>query len=215
MKTDVHNLGREVVGIMDLPDPIFNRAWNPALVHQVLTVFLGNRQVPYASTKGRGDVRGGGKKPWRQKGTGRARQGSIRSPLWRGGGVSHGPATEKNFSRRVNKKMRQIALFSLLSKKMREGEVVVVDSLKSENAKTRAMAEALSNLLGNKPNALLIASDGSKIIHRLVSNIPHVDAISARSLNVYDILKHKNLVLDREAILTLLKHYRAVNNSTI
>lgn len=208
MKVNVHNVKNEVVESVELPERIWNAQWNPDLVHQALLVFSQNRQAPYAYALGRGDIRGGGRKPWRQKGTGRARQGSIRSPLWKGGGVSHGPKAEKNLARRINKKMKRLALFSLLSKKQKDGEMRIVDSLESPDGKTRAMASRIAALLGARPNALVVGGDGKAALRRALANIPGVDAISARSLNVYDILRHRYLVFDRGAVEVLEKHYK-------
>src|SRR5579862_9363905 len=120
MKADVYNLKDEVVGSVELPENVFGARWNAALIKQVLDSQLANRRSPWAHVKERGEVRGGGKKPWRQKGTGRARHGSTRSPLWVGGGVSHGPSKDRDYSEKVNKKMKRAALFSVLSKKFHD-----------------------------------------------------------------------------------------------
>src|SRR5581483_12233223 len=125
MKTDLYNLRNEKVGTAELPDAVFGARWNAAVVKQVLDAQLANRRRPWAHTKDRSDVQGGGKKPWRQKGTGRARHGSIRSPLWVGGGVSHGPRNERDYSQKVNKKMKRAALFVALSRKMKDDEIKV------------------------------------------------------------------------------------------
>src|SRR5437868_4100503 len=137
MKADVYNLNNEVVGTVELPENIFGARWNSVLVKQVLEAQLANRRIPWAHTKSRGEVRGGGKKPWRQKGTGRARHGSTRSPLWVGGGVTHGPRNDKNFERKVNAKMKAKALYTILSRKLKDGEVVFIDSLSLSQPKAK------------------------------------------------------------------------------
>src|SRR5258708_29946620 len=121
MQTDLYNLKNEKIGTIDLPDKIFAAKWNAVLVKQVLDAQAANRRVPWAHAKFRGEVRGGGRKPWRQKGTGRARHGSTRSPLWVGGGKAHGPRNERDYSQKVNKKMKRGALFAALSRKVKEG----------------------------------------------------------------------------------------------
>src|SRR3989339_233673 len=129
MKTQVYNLKGEKVGDIELSDKIFARDWNPDLVHQVMLAQAANRRHPWAHTKNRGEVRGGGIKPWKQKHTGRARHGSIRSPIWRGGGVTHGPRNEKNYSRTIPRGMRVKALFMALSDKVVDGKFIVLETL--------------------------------------------------------------------------------------
>src|SRR5271156_592944 len=137
MNADVYNLQNEKVGTMELPAEVFGTKWSPTLVKQVLEAQLANARSPWAHTKGRGEVRGGGKKPWAQKGTGRARHGSTRSPIWVGGGKAHGPRKERDYSQKVNKKMKRVALFSALSKKVKDGEFKVFESLVLSAPKTK------------------------------------------------------------------------------
>ena len=137
MKADVYNLKNEVVGTMELPAEVFGTKWNATLVQQVLEAQLANARQPWAHVKDRSEVRGGGKKPWRQKGTGRARHGSTRSPIWVGGGKAHGPRNDKDYSQKVNKKMKRVALFSVLSKKAKDGEVKVFDTLVVRGAENK------------------------------------------------------------------------------
>jgi len=143
MKAELYDNSAKVKGDIDLPDRVFAAKWNPDLVKQALDAQLANSREPLAHAKGRGEVRGGGKKPWRQKGTGRARHGSIRSPIWRGGGVAHGPTNEKIFAVKINKKMKQAAIFSALSKKLADGELKVVESLAISEPKTKLAAKAI------------------------------------------------------------------------
>jgi len=214
MKVDLFNQKNEKIGQVDLPDNIFRVRWNPALVHQALIAQMSNRRQAWAHTKDRSEVRGGGRKPWRQKGTGRARHGSIRSPLWIGGGVTFGPRKEKDYSKKINKKMRQKAVFSVLSKKLQDDGLKIVDSLKIETLKTKVMAEILKNLIKKPFNALIIPSSDQSKIKKIVSNIKNINVISPLSLNVYDLLRYKNIILEKEAIKEIEKHYNKTNNAT-
>ena len=208
MKADVLNQQNKKVEEIDLPDGIFNVKWNSDLVHQALTAQLANRRENLAHAKDRSEVRGGGKKPWRQKGTGRARHGSSRSPIWRGGGATHGPLKERVFAKKINKKMNRLAIFSILSKKLENREIKIVDSIKPESPKTKIMISLLKNLVDSKkPKALLIASSGNKKINQAVSNIKGISAIASKSLNVYDLLKNKNVILEKDAVEEIKNHY--------
>ncbi|MEK7624260.1 MAG: 50S ribosomal protein L4 [Patescibacteria group bacterium] len=208
MKTDLFNQKNEKTGTIDLPDAIFDVKWNPDLVHQALTVQMANRRKVLADTKDRGEVRGGGKKPWRQKGTGRARHGSIRSPLWKGGGVTFGPLKERNFSRKINKKMKQLAIFGIFSKKLNEQEIKIVDTLKLEDRKTKNLANLIKNFISPKESLLLIPAKENKNIYLAARNLAKAGALSPESLNVYDLLKYQKIILDQEAIETIIKHYK-------
>ena len=210
MKVDVFDQQNNKVDTIDLPDRIFKVKWNPDLVHQTLIVQMSNKHEPWAHTKDRSEVRGGGRKPWRQKGTGRARHGSIRSPLWKGGGVTFGPRKEKKYSRKINKKMKQKAIFSVLSKKLQDGELKIIDSLKLQASKTKAIAEILKAFLKKPFNALIIPAADRPEIKRAASNIKNIDVISPLSLNVYDLLKYKNIILEKKAIEEIEKHYHKI-----
>jgi len=207
MKADIFNQQNNKVDEIELPDKIFTVKWNPNLVHQALMIQLANRREPIAHAKGRGEVRGGGKKPWRQKGTGRSRHGSIRSPIWIGGGVTHGPTKERKFGGKINKKANRLAIFSILSKKLENKEFKLIDDLKIEPAKSKNAVMFLKKIFGDKPNALLIASTDNQKIKRLVSNIKNIDAIGAKSLNIYDLLKYKNILSEKKAMEEISKHY--------
>ncbi len=145
MKADVINLKNEKVGEIDLPEEVFGEKWRPILVKQVLDAQISNRRKPLAHAKNRAEVSGGGRKPWRQKGTGRARHGSIRSPIWIGGGKAHGPTKDKNYEKKINKKQRKVATLSVLSKKFKDGEIKFFDSLNIESPKTKLIV--IGNLL--------------------------------------------------------------------
>lgn len=208
MIADIFNQQNKKVDTIDLPDRIFNAKWNPDLVHQVLQAQIANSRQNLAHAKTRAEVRGGGRKPWRQKGTGRARHGSTRSPIWIGGGATHGPLKERNFKKKINKKMKQAAVFSALSKKVKDGELKIVDSLKLTDFKTKELFKILKSILGSRPNVMLIPSSASKNIGRAISNIEKADAVSPLSLNVYDLLKRKNIIAEKEAINEIEKHYQ-------
>jgi len=214
MNADVYNLKNEKVGTLELPEGVFGAKWNPILIKQVLNAQAANARSPWAHAKGRGEVRGGGKKPWRQKGTGRARHGSIRSPLWVGGGKSHGPRKERDYSQSINKKMKRAALFSVLSRKAKDGEVRVFDTLAIEAPKTKVLASTLNAILNMKKNAkrydvLLVGDHANKNLFRASSNLEKAKAIDPTSLNVFDVLNHKNLFIEKEAVAAIAKHYKA------
>ena len=208
MKADLCNQKNEKIGTVDLPDDIFNVKWNPDLVHQVLTVQLANRRKILADTKDRSEVRGGGRKPWRQKGTGRARHGSIRSPLWKGGGVTFGPLKERNFSRKINKKMKELAILGVISKKLADQEIKIIDTLNLENHKTKNLAELVKKFISLKESVLLIPAKENKNIYSAGRNLVKVGVINPESLNVYDLLKYQKILLDKEAIEVIVKHYQ-------
>ncbi len=196
---------------MELPDGVFGVKWNADLVHQVAVSYAANARAGTAHTKNRGDVSGGGKKPWRQKGTGRARHGSIRSPIWKGGGVSHGPNKEKNYTKKINKKMAKKALYTVLSAKARDQEVIVMDDMRFPDAKTKNAALLFKRLSGNdafakiiKGNGALVALAGKDNSARCaLRNLPYVAVDEVRNVNAYMLLQHKFLVLPKEAIALL------------
>lgn len=218
MKVDLYNQTGEVISQVDLPDEIFGLKINENLLHQAVIAQLGNARQVLAHTKDRSEVRGGGKKPWRQKGTGRARHGSIRSPLWKGGGVTFGPTKERNFSKSINKKMKRKALFMALSGKAADRQLMVVDKLNIEKPKTKLMDGMIKNLslkmsgykaFKHKRDSLILVLPGlNKEIERSVRNLNYVKALSAKSLNVLDILNNKYLLLVQEAVPVIKTHYR-------
>jgi large subunit ribosomal protein L4 len=213
MKADVYNLMNELVGTMELPSTIFDAKWNSILVQQVLEAQLANARQPWAHALQRDEVRGGGKKPWRQKGTGRARHGSTRSPIWVGGGKAHGPRNDRDYSQKVNKKMKRVALFAVLSKKAKDGEIKIFDTLVMEAPKTKALASSLKVILtprkGDKRfNVLLVSENSNKNLFRATSNLQKTKTIDAGSLNIHDIINHKNLFIDKSVVATIEKHYK-------
>ncbi len=204
MKSPVYNLEGKVVSEIDLPEPLFNRQWNDDLVHQVMVSQLANRRSPWAHAKGRGEVRGGGRKPWKQKHTGRARHGSIRSPIWKGGGASHGPVKERSFAVKINKKMLRAALSTVLSKRLRDGELKVVEAFPAATGKTKELAKSLK-VLAPRLNALLVPGMENKLIYRASGNLPNIKTLAPNSLNVYDVLRYKQIIIDKSAIPALTK----------
>ena len=213
MKVDIYNLKNEKVGTTELPDAVFGVPWKPALVQQVLLAQQANRRRPWAHAKDRSEVSGGGKKPWRQKGTGRARHGSTRSPIWRHGGKAHGPRNERDYTQKVNVKMKRLALLSTLSRKTKDGGLKVIDHLAAPEPKTRTIAAQMATLVarpkhGKRYDALLVPASGEKNIFRAARNLTKMKVLGPESLNVYDVMNHKYLLLDREAVAFIEKHYR-------
>jgi large subunit ribosomal protein L4 len=206
MKISVYNQVNQMVKEIDLPEAIYNVRFNSDLVHQAVLVYLANRREKWAHTKDRGEVSGGGKKPWRQKGTGRARHGSIRSPLWKGGGVTFGPRNEKNFTRKINKKMKRLALFSVLSMKIRDNELKVIDQF-SGLEKAKDWYKILQNLVDLRSKSLLVMASSNNIKKR-VGNIKNIDAISSHSLNVYDLLRNRNILIEEKALEEIESYYK-------
>jgi len=190
--TDVYNMDGQKVSQIDLHEGIFNVPVKPHVLHEVVRMQLNSWRAGTAATKSRAEVRGGGKKPFRQKGTGRARAGSRTSPLWRGGGIIFGPQP-RSYAYKVSKKLRRLALRMALSSKFRENTLKVVDQLKMDSIKTKRFVEIM-NALGVK-NALVVM-DGKNVAVELSSrNVPSAKVLRCEGLNVYDILKFKNLVL--------------------
>lgn len=195
-KVDVLNVKGEKVEEINLSDDIFGIEPNEAVVHQVVVALLANKRQGTQSAKTRAEVRGGGRKPWKQKGTGRARAGSIRSPLWKGGGIIFAPKP-RDYSQKVNKKMRRLAMKSVLSSKVLDNELVVLDSLNFDAPKTKEMVQVLNNI--NTKKALVVIADNNESIYKSARNIPGVALATVDTLNVYDMLKYYNLVLTKEA----------------
>jgi len=204
MLANTYNQNGEKIGQMKLPSEIFDIEINPDLVYQVTVSQMANLRKTIAHTKTRGEVSGGGRKPWRQKGTGRARHGSIRSPIWRHGGVAFGPRKEKIFKKEIPKKMRRKALLMILSAKAKENLLILLDSLKIEKAKTKLMAKIIDNLkkkIKDFKGSLLIAlPQKDETLYRAGRNIPDVGIVEARNLNALDLLSFKYLLMPKETI---------------
>jgi len=205
MDAKVYNIQGKEAGKVQLPEGVFGMKWNADLVHQVVTAMQANARTPIAHTKDRSEVSGTGKKPWKQKGTGNARHGSRRSPIWRTGGVAHGPRNEKSYTQKINKKMRTKALYTVLSKKLSDGEVLFVDSFafdapKAKDAKqafeSLAKIKGFEQLASKRKNAALIASTGAtENTVKSVRNFGNVTIEEVRNLNPVEITRYKYLVL--------------------
>jgi large subunit ribosomal protein L4 len=206
-KLPVYNLKGEKIKEIELPE-VFVYKFNEPLVHQVLRWHLNKTHYSFAHTKTRAEVRGGGRKPWPQKGTGRARHGSIRSPLWKGGGVTFGPRNEKKYEFKIPKKMRINALRSLLFKKIKDNEVMVFDELNSLGKKTKEINNFLENILGKKKKKSVTIALCSRDLIKSCRNIEGVFATEVRNLNLKDLLNHKYLFLDLCGIEILEKRFK-------
>ena len=202
---DVYNVEGKKVSSVDLKEEIFGIEPNEAVVHSVLVNFLANQRQGTQSTKTRAEVRGGGRKPWRQKGTGRARQGSIRAPQWIKGGIALGPKP-RSYKYTVNKKERRLAIKSLLSSKVLENELTVVDALKFDEIKTKQMINALTKLkLEGK--TLIVLPEKNENVQKSARNIEGVKTSLVNTINVYDLLKYKNLVITLDTVKKLEEVY--------
>lgn len=202
---DTLNKDNKKVGKTELPDDIFGVKVNKGLLHEVVRNHLANKRQGTAYTKTRGLVRGGGRKPYRQKGTGRARAGSIRSPLWKGGGTVFGPQP-RDYSYRLPKKAKWIALSSALAAKFADGEITVLDDLSISEPKTKAV-QGLLESLGLQNNVLMIVPEKNEALELASRNIPTVDVVRVNELNVYAILSHEKLLIAKEAVEKMKEAY--------
>lgn len=200
MKALVYNQQGEKVSEALLPKDIFGVEMNQDLVYQVVVSQTANRRRNIAHTKDRGDVSGGGKKPWRQKGTGRARHGSTRSPIWRHGGVTFGPTKNRNFKQKINTKVRRAALFMVLSAKAQKDQVILLEDLKLEKPKTKLMAEILQKLPVKQESALIALPGSQKDVILAARNLAKTKTLPASDLNALDLLNFKYLVMPKDSI---------------
>lgn len=208
MQVAVYNQSGEKVGTVDLSNSMFGLKWNADLVRQVVLGQEANQRPKIAHAKDRSEVRGGGKKPWRQKGTGRARHGSIRSPIWRGGGVTHGPRKEKVFAKKVNKKMARGAFYTVLSAKARDGEIVVLENLKFPEPKTKFAAKVFENLarINNFKNlkkgngVLVVLAEKENLARRAMRNLSFAGVEEARNLNAHKVLQYKYILFSKNVV---------------
>ena len=194
----VYNMKGAVVGEMELSDSVFGAEYNESLIHQAVVTRLANERQGTKSTLTRSEVRGGGIKPWRQKGTGRARQGSIRAPQWYHGGIVFAPKP-RDYSYTLNKKVKRLALKSVLSAKASEENVVVIDEIKMDSIKTKTFKTFL-NAVGADCKALVVTAENNEVVVKSAANIPGVQVAFANVINVYDILNAKKLVVDKAAL---------------
>ncbi len=205
MEAKVYSQEGKEVGNIALPQSVFGVAWNADLVHEVVVGMQANARTSSAHTKGRGEVSGGGKKPWKQKGTGRARHGSSRSPMWVGGGVSHGPRNEKDYSVKINKKVRAKALATVLSKKQGDAEIIFLDALALEVPKTaigKAVIKALAQGTGQaslatkrKNAAVVVLPSRHEATEKSFRNFGNIEVVQAKDINPVDLLTYKYVVM--------------------
>lgn len=200
----VYNMEGKEVGTLELNDAVFGVEINEHLVHLAVVRQLANKRQGTQSTKGRSEVRGGGRKPWRQKGTGHARQGSIRAAQWTGGGVIFGP-TPRDYDVKINKKERRAALKSALTAKVQDQKFIVVDSLDLAEIKTKEMQRVLTNLKADK--ALVVTAEDNKNVVLSARNIADVQTATPNTINVYDIMKHNTVVVTKDAVASIEEVY--------
>ena len=205
MEMKVVNSSGKKVGTIELNAAVFEQEYNAALIHQVVVAQLANKRQGTKSTLTRAEVRGGGIKPWRQKGTGRARQGSIRAPQWIKGGVVFAPKP-RDFSQKINQKMKVAALKSTLSQKVRDDEIIVINEIKAENGKTKEIATVLKNLKMEK-RVLLVVGERDELVIRACRNIENVTLINASLINVYDVVANANCIMTKDAIKKIEEVY--------
>lgn len=194
---DVYNTSRDVVGQLELPEEIFGVLVKPHVMHEVVLYQLAKRRAGTAKTKGRSEISGGGKKPWRQKGSGRARAGTSRSPLWRGGGTIHGPQP-RSYDMKVPKKVRRLALKMALSQKVLERELTVLDRLELERIKTKDFVSILNRFEFGK--TLIVIPQKDETIEKSARNIPNVKVLRSEGLNVYDLLNYQDILTTQETV---------------
>ena len=204
-KVDVYDIKGKKVSDVELADSVFGIEPNEAVVHSVLVNYLANQRQGTQSTKTRAEVRGGGKKPWRQKGTGRARQGSIRAPQWIKGGIALGPKP-RSYKYTVNKKERRLAIKSILSSKVLEKELTVVEKLELKEIKTKTMVKALADLKV-EGKTLIVLPENNQNVLMSSRNIEGVKTITANNINVFDLLKYTNLILPVDTVKKLEEVY--------
>ena len=200
----LYNMDGKEIGTVELNEKVFGVEANPAVVHEVVKNYLANQRQGTQSTKTRAEVRGGGIKPWRQKGTGRARQGSIRSPQWIHGGIALGPKP-RDYRYSINKKMKLVALKSALSSKVADSKIFVIDTLALDEIKTKKVVDLLGNVGATK--ALIVTSELNENVYKSARNIEDVKASYVGELNVYELLKYDSLVISQDAVKKLEEVY--------
>ena len=206
MNVKVLNISGEEVGTLKLSDEVFKQEYNEGLIHQVVVAYLANLRQGTKSTLTRSEVRGHAKKPWRQKHTGHARQGSTKGPQWRGGGIVFAPKP-RDFSKKVNKEAKRTAFKSAISTKLQNQEVIVVDKLNIEDAKTKLMANVLKNLKIDK-SVVFVTKEKDELVMRASNNLPNVEVTNASVVNIYDIVSNDKVVLTQDAAKYLEEAYK-------
>jgi len=207
-KVKVYNIEGKVVAEEELNSKFFDVKIKPSVIQLVVEAQLANSRKVIAHAKGRSEVRGGGKKPWRQKGTGRARHGSIRSPLWKGGGVTFGPTKERNFAKAVNKKVKQKALRMVLADKLNHEHLILLDELALNSPKTKMLAGVLAKLPLQNKSTLIALDKKSENVIRSAKNLSRAQTLPAYSLNVVDLLKFEYLLMPVKAMKKIIERYQ-------
>ena len=208
MKIEVYNQKGEVIEEVNLSQEIFGLNFNQDLVYQVYKSLLSNQRKPLAFTKDRSEVRGGGKKPWAQKGTGRARHGSIRSPIWKGGGVTFGPRQkEENWKKKVNKKMKTASVKIILSQKLKDKEIKIIDKFEPREIKTKEFFNVLKQIFKTDitKSILVLLDNKEQTLKRVFKNIPKVEIANVSDVNILNLLNNKFVILSKDALATLEK----------
>lgn len=201
-----NNQGKEVKKI-EVPVSVFDVVLKPVVVKQVVVAIQANQRIPYAHTKDRSEVRGGGRKPWKQKGTGRARHGSSRSPIWIGGGVTFGPRNDRNFSKKLNKKVRRLAIKMLLSDKARHNELIVLDDFGINTPKTKDLITLLQMLPGTKKRVLILTDSAHEAIKQSVKNIPKTQVCVATDVNAELLTRYDTIVVSEPALEKIISTF--------
>lgn len=208
---DLYNMqGKKSGKKIELPEEVFATEVNPDLIHQVIRAKQLRRHQNTAHAKGRGDVKGGGRKPWRQKGTGRARHGSIRSPIWRGGGVTFGPTKERNYKKKINKKAKRKALSMVLSSKREQGMIFFISDLSIKEPKTKEMKKFLENMQLFEESVLFVLPEVERNIILSARNLQGVETMQAKDINPLDLMCYKYLIIPQESLEVIKKRF-AVN----
>ena len=205
-KTSIYNYQGQSVGQMELPDRLFAVTPDPALVHEAVIAQRANARQAIAATQTKGMVHGGGKKPWKQKGTGRARQGSIRSPQWKGGGVVFGPSSERNFSLKMNRKAKRKALSMVLTDKLMREKLIVLETIMKEPVKTKTFLAMMQKLPVDR-TTLMVLGGSDPVAVRMARNLPSVKVVTVNSLNMLDLLTYRSVVFLKDAISALEQIY--------
>ena len=200
MKAKITNNNSKSKKEVEIPDNIFGVKMNKELLYQVVTSMQKSRQKPTAHAKTRKEVKGGGSKPWPQKGTGRARHGSIRSPLWKGGGVTFGPSKEQNFKKKTNKKMRKKALHIVLSQKLKDNEIKFIKDIKLKKPKTKLLKDKLQQFIPEEEKTLLLLPADSQDVVRACNNLSYFDTMPARNINPLDLLQYKYILIPQKGL---------------
>ena len=207
MKTKVYNLEGKATGEMELSDAVFGVKIKPEVVHEVFIAQMNNQREPWADTKNRGEVRGGGKKPWAKKGTGRARHGSSRSPIWKGGGVTFGPLSERNYKTKINKKARRVAIKMCLSDKAQSGAIWILENFDFKDAKTKLFSSLLKvSPLKEKTYLVLTPGKDEKIV-RMTKNLKKIKTLRAEDVTVMDLVNIQGVIASKASVEQLEKNF--------